>query len=114
MNFVGILKKIGMIAGQTAPQIISLVSPPLGALVNTVMHAVLLSEAKVGPGNGEAKKQEALQAIQVAVPLVLQLMEQQTKKDLADDALFASGVEKLTDGLVDIMNAFRVLPKPAA
>lgn len=111
MSFVSILQKIGMIAGQAAPQIISMVNPPLGAIVSTMLNSILVSEAKIGPGHGDEKKQDALSAIQVAVPLILDLVKSSTGKDLADDKLLTAGIEKLNDGLVDVLNAFRLLPK---
>jgi hypothetical protein len=83
----------------------------LGAIVGTVLNSILLSEAKIGPGKGELKKEDALGSIQVAIPLIVKLMESATHKDLADDALLASGMAKLNDAVVDILNAFRILPK---
>jgi len=111
MNFISILQKIGMIAGQAAPELISMASPPFGAIIGTVLNSILLTEAKVGPGQGSAKKEDALGAIQVAVPLIVKLIESATHKDLADDALLASGMAKMNDAVVDILNAFRILPK---
>ena len=112
MSFISILQKIGMIAGQAAPQLISMVSPPLGAIVGSVLNSILLTEANIGPGQGGLKKENALGAIQVAIPLIVKLMESATHKDLVDDALLASGMAKMNDAVVDILNAFRVLPKP--
>ncbi len=112
MSFISILQKIGMIAGQAAPELISMANPPLGAIVGTVLNSILLTEAKVGPGQGGVKKEDALGAIQVAVPLIVRLMESATHKNLADEALLASGMAKMNDAVVDILNAFRILPKP--
>jgi hypothetical protein len=111
MSFISVLQKIGMIAGQAAPELISLANPPLGAIVGTVLNSVILAEAKIGSGKGESKKEEALGAIQVAVPLIVRIMESATHKDLADEALLASGMCRLNDAIVDILNAFRILPK---
>ena len=111
MNFVSILQKVGMIAGQAAPELISLANPPLGAIVGSVLNSILLTEANIGPGQGGLKKENALGAIQVAIPLIVKLMETATHKNLADDALLASGMAKMNDALVDILNAFRILPK---
>jgi hypothetical protein len=111
MSFVSILQKIGMIAGKAAPELISMVNPPLGAIVGSVLNSILLTEANVGPGQGSVKKENALGAIQVAIPLIVKLMESATHKDLADDALLASGMAKMNDAVVDILNAFRILPK---
>jgi hypothetical protein len=111
MSFVSILQKIGLIAGQAAPQLISMVNPPLGAIVGSVLNSILLTEANVGPGQGSVKKDNALGSIQVAIPLIVKLMESATHKDLADDVLLASGMAKMNDAVVDILNAFRILPK---
>jgi hypothetical protein len=111
VSFVSILQKIGMIAGQAAPQIISMVNPPLGSIVSTILNSILISEAKTGAGHGDQKKQDALAAVQVAIPLMLDLVKSSTGKDLADDKQLVQGIEKLNDGLVDILNAFRLLPK---
>jgi hypothetical protein len=111
VSFVSILQKIGMIAGQAAPQIISLVSPPLGSIVSTILSSILVSEAKLGPGHGDQKKQDAMSAVQVAVPLILDLIKSSTGKELCDDKMLTTGLDKLNDGLVDILNAFRLLPK---
>jgi hypothetical protein len=101
-----------MIAGKAAPDLISMANPPLGAIVGTVLNSVILAEAKIGSGNGESKKEESLGAIQVAVPLIVRIMEFATHKELADEVLLASGMSKLNDAIVDILNAFRILPKP--
>ena len=101
-----------MIAGKAVPDLIALSNPPLGSILSAVLNSVMLSEAKIGPGNGGLKKEDALGAIQVAVPLIVKLMESATHKDLADDALLASGMAKMNDAVVDILNAFRILPKP--
>jgi hypothetical protein len=111
VSFVAILKKMGLIAGVAAPEVLTLVNPAMGAIAGTVLQSVVLSEARVGSGNGEAKKLEALNAMQVALPLVLQVMQTSAGKELAHPELLASGFEKLNDGTVDILNAFRVLPK---
>jgi hypothetical protein len=111
VSFVSILQKIGMIAGQAAPQIISVVSPPLGSIVSTILNSILITEAKIGPGRGDQKKQDALSAVQVAVPLILQLVRSSTGKELADEKRLMEGIDKLNDGLVDVLNAFSLLPR---
>jgi len=111
MGFVSILKKVGQIAGQAAPQIISTFNPAMGAIAGTVLQSVLLTEAQMGSGNGEAKKQASLNSLQVALPLLLELVSTTSNRQLADPNALAGGFEKLNDGVVDILNAFRVLPK---
>ncbi len=111
MGFVSILKKVGLVAGQAAPQIISSFNPAIGAVAGTVLQSVLLTEAQMGPGNGEAKKQASMNAMQVALPLLLELVASTSNRQLADPTALAGGFEKLNDGVVDILNACRVLPK---
>lgn len=111
MSFVGVLKKIGAIAGAAGPEVISMVNPPMGALAAVVLNSVLLAEAKNGSGNGPIKKLDALSGVQVALPLLLAVMQQSTGKALVDPEALVNGVEKINDGIVDILNGFRVLPK---
>jgi hypothetical protein len=111
MSFISVLQKIGLIAGQAVPDLISLANPPLGAIVGCALNSVILAEAKIGSGKGESKKEEALGAIQVAVPLIVRIMESAMHKELADEDLLASGISRLNDAIVDILNAFRILPK---
>ncbi|HUS05097.1 MAG TPA: hypothetical protein VMZ52_02290 [Bryobacteraceae bacterium] len=111
MSFLAILRKFGLIAGLAAPEVISLVNPPLGALIGTVLTSVLLAESRLGPGNGALKKEESLNSIQVAAPLMVHIVESATRKSMMDPVLFTSGVEKLSDGIVDVLNSFRILPK---
>jgi len=113
MTFINIMKKIGLVAGQTAVQILNLTDPPLGAILTTVLNGVLIAETKFGPGNGDQKKQDVTSAIQVALPLILTFIKSSTGKDIADEALLSSGIDKLIDGVVDVLNAFRILPKAA-
>ncbi len=111
MGFVSILKKVGLVAGQAAPQIISAFNPAMGAIAGTVLQSVLLTEAQMGAGNGDAKKQASMNALQVALPLLLELVSSTTNRQLTDPSALAGGFEKLNDGVVDVLNAFSVLPK---
>jgi hypothetical protein len=112
MNFFfGLLKKLGQIAGQSAPDLIQLVNPAIGTWVSTILNSVLLTEARLGPGNGDAKKAEAMAAIQVALPVLLSVFKATTGRDLADGEKLTSAIDKLIDGVVELLNAFRILPK---
>lgn len=111
MSFVNILRKVGLIAGVAAPEIISMVNPAVGAIAQAVLQSIVLAESRSGSGNGELKKQDAMISLQVALPLLLQMMATGTGKPLADQDRLTSGLEKLNDGLVEVLNAFRILPK---
>ncbi len=111
MKFLNIVKKILSIGAVAVPVILNGISPGLGALVGTVLNSVLQAEANVGNGKGEEKRHTALSSFQVAAPAVVALIESQTGKQLEDEVLFAEGIEMMQEGIVKILNAFRVLPK---
>jgi hypothetical protein len=113
MTFVNILKKIGLVGGQTALQILNITDPPLGAILSTILNSIMVAESKFGTGNGEQKKQDAMSAVQVAIPLILAFFKNTTGKDLIDETQLANGIDKLIDAVVGILNAFRILPKTA-
>jgi hypothetical protein len=112
MSFISILKKVGMIGIEAAPAILGAVNEPLGGLVGTAVNAVIMAEAKIGAGNGTLKKEDAMNALQVAIPVVVKFFESATGKTLTDQTQLASGLSTLTDSVVAILNAFGILPKP--
>ncbi len=112
MSFISILKKVGMIGLEAAPAILGATNEPLGALIGTAVNAVVMAEAKLGPGNGASKKEDAMSAIQVAIPVVVKFIETSTGKMLADQTQLAAGLSTLNDAVVQILNAFAILPKP--
>jgi hypothetical protein len=114
MSFISILEEIGVIAGEEAPKILAAIDAPLGALVGTVVNAIVLAEAKFGPGTGPDKKQEVLSAIQSAIPLILAVIKAATGKELADASLLAQGFGRMVDAFVGILNSFHILPKARA
>ncbi len=95
----------------TVPSILNTLSPGWGALVSTILSAVLNAEAAVGNGKGEQKTVVALNAIQAAMPALVVLMEKTTGHNLADEELFAQGIHEMQEGVVKVLNSFRVLPK---
>jgi hypothetical protein len=113
MSFFNFLKKVGQIAGQAAPDLIAMVSPPMGALIGTVINSIFVAEAKNGPGHGDLKKMDAMACLETCIPLLTGLVKNTTGKELADEAQLAAGLDKLVDALVAVMNAFRILPKKA-
>lgn len=110
MRWLSLLKRIGIIAGQTISDMARMASPTLFGLSDMLIRQILSAEAAFGGGRGEEKHKFVLGAVEAAAPLVLKLAEVTAGRDLADDALFASGVNKLISGYVEIMNAFGILP----
>lgn len=113
-KFLNILKTALKIGAQAAPDVIGIWSPPIGRLVGAALSSVVQSEAIHGPGNGDKKRETALLGMQVALPVILTLIEEQTGRKLADEALMGEGVEQVQEGVVKMLNAFQVLPKKAA
>jgi hypothetical protein len=111
MSFISILKTVLSIGTKTVPSILAVVAPGIGGIVSTVLNAILQAEAKVGAGNGAAKAQIVTDTLNVAAPLMVQILEAQTGKEIADEALFAAGLAEMQEGLVKVLNAFRILPK---
>lgn len=110
-RFVGILKVVGLIAGKTVPEALTIASPIAGSIISTLLKSIFVAEAKFGPKKGDEKKSYVLETVEIAAPMMLQTVEAATGKDIADDELFAQGLSKMIDGLVDLMNSFGVFPQ---
>jgi hypothetical protein len=108
MKWSDVFKTVGKIAEQEAPAIITAINPIAGAIAQAVSTAVISAQAKHGVGNGDAKKQTAMQSLSVAAPLAMLLLEAAGKK--VDEQRFAEGVSKFMDGLVEILSAADILP----
>jgi hypothetical protein len=109
MGILSILKKVLLIGAQTVPAVLSMVNPGLGMIVTTVLNAVLKAEAQIGSGNGAQKAEAAWNLLDVAAPAMVQLIEMQTGKQLADEVLFQEGLHLLQEGQVKVLNAFGLL-----
>jgi hypothetical protein len=112
MSFISILKKVATIGIEAAPAILGAINEPLGALIGTAVNAVVMAEAKLGAGNGALKKDDAMNALQVAIPVVVKFFESATGKTLTDQTQLTAGLSTLNDAVVAILNAFGILPKP--
>lgn len=110
-KIVSILKVVLQIGAAAVPSILQVVLPGIGDLVLTILNAALNAEAKYGAGTGAQKAAAVTEAVNIAAPALVSAIERQTGKELADEALFASGVAQVQEGMVAILNAFRVLPK---
>lgn len=98
------------IGAKAAPIVLAAVNPPIGGIVNGVLTAVVNAEAKHGAGNGEAKRNDATQAVLTFVPMLVPMIEAQIG-DVIDDEKFVSALGKLIDAIVDLMNAFKQFPQ---
>lgn len=115
MWFVNLLKKVLKVGAQTVQEIVTAYNPLLGTLLQTIVASVVHVEAG-GFGaalKGIDKKQAALAAVQVAMPSILAAFDR-AGKPVNNPALFADGIEKIQDGLVDIFNSTGENAKPIA
>lgn len=92
---MGILGSIGNVLGKI-PQILGLVGTAIGIVekIGGIFH-------KGEPVTGEEKKAAALALIHDSI----EGAEIIAKKDIVDDDLFESGLSKVIDGFVDMLNA---------
>lgn len=108
MNFlntiVNVVKKVLMIGAQELPAVVSAYNPPLGALLNTLFHAILVAQGQAPNAEASTKKDLAMAALQAALPSIEQLFVQNDKA-IHDPALFASGIDKIHDGILDLLNS---------
>lgn len=112
--FVGVAKGALSIGKDTVPMILEVVSPGLGTLIAAIVQAVLRAEAQFGAGRGAEKMEAALGMVEVAAPASVAAIERATGRELADEEQFAEGIRLITEGVVKLLNAFRVLPPPPA
>lgn len=109
MDFMPLLKRIGQIAGVSAPVIVGAFNPLMGAVLTQVLQA----EVALGKGAGAEKKKFVLSALPIVVPFI----EAMTGKDIVDDEKFTKSVSDLIDAMVAVLNSIQMLPKaekPAA
>jgi hypothetical protein len=100
---VNVLKKVLMIGAQSVPVIVSAYNAPLGALLGTLLASITTVESQ-GNAKGDAKRDAALAIVQAALPAIEQIFVANNKA-IKNPDLFAAGVGKLQDGLVDILNS---------
>lgn len=103
--------KVGAkVAATAAPDVLSVVYPPIGTLAQNLMALIIQAEADNGPGNGAKKKTQVLEGVRLILPWVLPMIERSTGRDIDDD-LFIESADKLIDGMVGLMNSMGQLPK---
>lgn len=115
---MGFLKKLGLVAGQIAATAVGLgpiVSPlfgskgdKVGGAIQTVSNDLTLIAQTVAQievalnGKSGAEKREA--ALRLIGPII-KTSQIVSGKKIADGALLEAGIGKITDGVVDVLNA---------
>ena len=107
------LKRIMGVGAQLAPIAVGMFAPGLAPVVATIINAVFLAEEKLGGKKGVEKFSAVLDYLTVASPGLIRSIEQSTGKELADQDLFDAGLAEIAEGIVKMLNAFRLLPKAA-
>ena len=106
----GWLKKIFTGAAYAAP-IIDMFLPGLGVVIRTVTNAIIVAEKNLGEKKGVEKMAVVMDCLSVAAPSMVSGIEKATGKELADEQLFEDGLKCVAEGIVKLLNAFRLLPK---
>ena len=101
LNF---LKSCLMIGVQQAPAIIGAYNPLLGALASNVLSAVVQAEGLIGPKQGDIKRNVSA-ALLTAKGADIAAIFDAAGKPIKNADLFAAGVSKIQEGIVDILNA---------
>lgn len=108
----GWLKRV--LAGATyAAPIVDLFLPGLGVVISTIANAIIVAEKKLGDKKGIEKMEVVMDCLVVASPSMVAGIERATGKELADEQLFEEGLKAIAEGIVKLLNAFRLLPKAA-
>lgn len=111
-SILSLLKRALSVGAQTVPSIVSAYNPALGALVGTVLNAVVVTEGG-GFGlnlKGVQKEEAASLAVAVSLPAIEKAFSA-AGKPVANQSLFAAGIAKIQSGVVDIMNSTGDLTK---
>lgn len=109
--FLTILKTIGTIGQTAVPILINQYVPGVGPLISTLVGGIFTAQAQIGTGNGAQKAALVDFAIQASSPALIASLEKGFSSDLKDSELLATGIGKVKEGLVDVFNAFGLLPR---
>ncbi len=108
MNWKGVARKFFGFLKAAAP-IIAPVATAFGIpFVGTILNAVAMAETK--GGSGAEKFSNAMDALSIAAPLIIDQLERQLGVDIPDEAAEAY-IKAQTQAHVDLMNAVKLLPK---
>jgi len=105
------MKRLLGVTAALAPIAVNAFAPGLGPLVSAVINAVFLAEEKLGAKKGAEKFAAVLDYLTVAAPGLVRSIEQSTGKEMVDQELFDAGLTGIAEGIVKLLNAFRLLPK---
>lgn len=109
--FIWLGKTVLRIGASTVPDVVAAYNPPLGVLLRSVLSSVAITESQASATSGLTKKELALLGVQAGIP-ALEIAFSSAGKPIVNPELFASGIEKIQDGVVDILNATGDLAKP--
>lgn len=93
------------------PVIVEAYVPGVIPLIEFAVDSVAAAEDELGSGTGPAKLENVMNRMAIGAPLIVRIIENSTGKELVDEAGLQKGLRGLAVSMVDIMNAFRLLPK---
>jgi hypothetical protein len=101
--FLGLAKTMLHIGTTALPVVVASVNPALAPFVSAIVNAVLQAEATHGSGTGEQKKELVMSIVDIITPIITQ------NHPIKNEARYKVGVDKLIDGIVDILSSVGVL-----
>ncbi len=99
-----ILKVLGVAALEAAPVAVASVAPWSAPLVQMLLNSIFSAEKLMGDGTGNQKRALVTLTIASAEPMIEQMLAA-NGRTVQNDALFAAGVAKLREGMVDLLNS---------
>jgi len=99
-----ILKVLGVAALEAAPVAVASVAPWAAPLVQMMLNSIFGAEKLMGDGTGEQKRSVVTMTIAAAEPMIEQMLVA-NGRTVANPELFAAGVAKLREGMVDLLNS---------
>lgn len=104
------LAQVGALAGTC----LSVLSPGLGSLVETIAGATYRVEQTAATGASGADKKASVKAmLDVAAPVTLQVLSTVAGKTVTDGAALAPALDSLIDTIVALQNTLGVFPHKA-
>lgn len=102
--FRSILKVLGVAALQMAPAAVAGVGPWATPILQMMLNSIFSAEKLMGDGTGEAKRNIVTMSLAAADPMIDAMLAAQGKR-VANEELFAAGIAKMREGLVDLLNS---------
>ena len=99
-----ILKVLGVAALEAAPVAVASVAPWAAPIMQMIMNSIFGAEKLMGNGTGDSKRAVVTLSLASAEPLIEQMLAVHGRS-ITNPDLFAAGIAKVREGMVDLLNA---------